>query len=171
MVGRAVPTQQSWLHGLRHNPVVLLLATAGLSLLAVAVALFSQHQWKMQPCPWCILQRMLFLLLAATALLGLATRGWGRRISAAALLVLSACGAAAAAWQHWVAAATASCKLTLADRIISSTGLDSWWPQVFAVFASCAEAKTTLLGVPYEFYSLALFAVLAALAWLVLRSR
>jgi len=39
------------------------------SLAAVAFAVYSQHQWGMQPCPWCILQRIVFLAIAAVALL------------------------------------------------------------------------------------------------------
>jgi len=44
-------------------------------------------------------------------------------------------------------------------------------PVVFAATASCADAKVALLGVPYEFWSLALFVVVEALAvWAVMRS-
>ncbi|MCW5636261.1 MAG: disulfide bond formation protein B, partial [Rubrivivax sp.] len=81
---------------------------------------------------------------------------------------LALAGAAAALWQHFVAASSASCDLTLADRILSGTGLDMAMPQVFAAFASCADAKVRLLGVPYEFWSLALFAAIgiaAVMAW------
>ena len=76
---------------------------------------------------------------------------------------------AAALWQHFVAAASVSCNLTLADRVISGLGLDVLWPEVFAPMASCADAAATLLGVPYEFYSLTLFVMLAAAAVMVLR--
>jgi disulfide bond formation protein DsbB len=49
--------------------------------------------------------------------------------------------------------------------------LDSLLPDVFAATASCAEAKVALLGVPYEFWSLALFVMVEALAvWAVMRS-
>jgi disulfide bond formation protein DsbB len=77
---------------------------------------------------------------------------------------------AAAVWQHFVAAASASCNLTLADRVMSATGLDNLWPEVFAPYASCAEAAATLLGVPYEFYSFTLFVLLdIAAVWLLRR--
>lgn len=125
----------------------------------------------MQPCPWCILQRIVFMLMAAAALLAVGARGLPQRAAGAAVVLLAACGLAAALWQHFVAAASASCKLTLADRLISGSGLDSWWPEVFGVFASCAEAKVNLLGMPYEFFSAALFVLLALLAWPVLRGR
>ncbi len=144
-----------------------LVALTGLA--AVAVAVFTQHQWDMQPCPWCILQRIVFLLISAVALVAALTHGLTRRVAGAAVLLLAACGVAAALWQHFVAAASSSCKLTLADRIISGIGLDSWWPEVFGVFASCADAKVNLLGLPYEFFSGALFVLVAWLVWPALR--
>ncbi len=154
-----------------QRPTPRLLAVALLSLAAVGVALFTQHRLDMQPCPWCILQRIIFLLIAVSALAGAAARGAIQRTAGGAVLLLALCGIAAALWQHFVAAASASCNLTMADRIISGSGLDSLWPEVFGVFASCAEAKTTMAGVPYEFYSLALFGVVAVLVWPVLRAR
>ena len=140
-----------------------------MALAAVAAAVFTQQRWDMLPCPWCILQRIVFLLIAAAALTGALTHGLTRRVAGMVVLLLAACGIAAALWQHFVAAASASCKLTLADRIISGIGLDSWWPEVFGVFASCADAKVQLLGLPYEFFSAALFVLLATLAWPALR--
>ena len=47
---------------------------------------------------------------------------------------------------------------------MSATGLDMALPEVFAAFASCADAKTNLLGIPYAFWSLGLFAVLVVMA-------
>jgi disulfide bond formation protein DsbB len=85
---------------------------------------------------------------------------------AALSLPLAAGGAAAALWQHFVAAQTQSCALTLADKVIGWTALDTRFPEVFEVRASCADAAVDLLGVPFEFWSLALF----ALAGLVLLS-
>ena len=42
----------------------LLLAIAGLSLGAVAVALWTQYALGMEPCPWCVLQRLVFVAIA-----------------------------------------------------------------------------------------------------------
>lgn len=147
----------------------LALGIAALSLAGVAAALVSQHVFDMQPCPWCVLQRLIFVAIAAVALLGLLI---GRRLAAAGVMLLALLGAAAALWQHFVAARSQSCDLTLADRIVSGLSIDRLLPDVFAVRASCAEAAVDLLGVPYEFWSLALYAVLAlaALRWL-LRAR
>lgn len=139
------------------------------SLGAVGIALVTQHVYDMQPCPWCVLQRLIFVLIAALAVLGLAWRSrLGATVAAIGMDLLAAAGVAAALWQHLVAASSTSCNLTLADRIVSGTGLDGWLPDVFAARASCAEAAASLVGVPYEFWSLATFTMLGALAVLVL---
>jgi protein dithiol:quinone oxidoreductase len=85
--------------------------------------------------------------------------------------LLASGGIAAALWQHFVAAASASCNLTLADRIINGLGVDGAMPEVFAPRASCADSAVTMFGVPYEFWSLAAFAMLGGLAVLVILGR
>jgi disulfide bond formation protein DsbB len=151
------------------TPGRLLPAAALLCVAAVAAALVSQHRFDMQPCPWCVLQRLIFLAIAAAALLAWALPPAGpRRIGAGLMLLLAGSGVAAALWQHFVAASSTSCNLTLADRIVAATGLDQRWPDVFVAYASCADAKVNLLGLPYEAWSLALFAALGAVALRVL---
>ena len=140
------------------------------ALLAVATALLSQHLGGVMPCAWCVLQRLILLSLAAAAGLGLLLPGQaGRRLGAGLALLLAGLGGGAALWQHFVAASSASCDRTLADRVMGATGLDSRFPEVFAAYASCADAKADLLGLPYEFWSLVLFMLLGGLAWRVLR--
>lgn len=141
----------------------LLLAIAAAALGAVGIALFTQHALDMQPCPWCVLQRLVFVAVGLVALGGLAWRSpAGRRLVALLILLLSSSGVAAALWQHFVAAASASCNLTLADRIVSGLQLDALLPSVFQATATCADAAVNLLGVPYEFWSLGLFLLIAA---------
>ena len=153
----------------------LLVAGAVLPLAAVAMALVTQHVFEMQPCPWCVLQRLIFVAISLSALLGLAGQGLRlpilRYLGAALMGLLALSSIAAALWQHFVAAASVSCNLTLADRIVGGIGVDALWPQVFAAYASCADAAAKLLGVPYEFYSLTVFVVLAALAAVLLLRR
>lgn len=147
------------------HPGRVFAAIAALALAAVALALVSQHAFDMQPCPWCVLQRLIFLAIAAVALLGVWWRTRAGRMSAAiGVDLLAACGIAAALWQHFVAAASESCNLTLADKIVSGSGLDRLAPDVFVARASCADAATNLIGVPYEFWSLALFVLLGSAA-------
>ena len=156
------------------TPARLLAVGAVLPLAAVGTALVTQHVFGMQPCAWCVLQRLIFVAISLAALLGLvglwARLAIVRRLGAALMALLALSGIAAALWQHFVAASSNSCNLSLADRIVSGIGVDALWPQVFAPYASCADAAATLLGVSYEFYSLTLFVVLAAVAaWLLSR--
>ena len=141
----------------------LLAGAVVVSLGAVGMALVSQHVHDVMPCPWCVLQRLIFVLIALAATMGLLWRApVGCRVAAAIATVLADLGIVTALWQHFVAAESASCNLTLADRIMGATGLDAAWPQVFAAYASCADAKATLFGVvPYEFGSLALFMLIS----------
>jgi disulfide bond formation protein DsbB len=141
-----------------------------LSLTAIGVALVSQHVFQIRPCPWCVLQRLIFIAVGAAAALGLLWRqALSQRAFAALALLLAVAGMAAAVWHNRVAAATASCDRTLADRIIAGTGLDTLWPDLFMATASCADAHVSLLGVPYEVYSLGLFALQAVLLLRALR--
>ena len=143
----------------------LLAGIAVASLAAVGAALVTQHVFDMAPCPWCVLQRLIYVAVAAAALIGLAWRSMlGQRTTTTLLILLAASGMAAALWQHFVAAASASCKQTLADIIVSGLQVDALLPEVFQARASCADAAVNLAGVPYEFWSLALFTVIAAAA-------
>ncbi|MBC7938776.1 MAG: disulfide bond formation protein B [Chitinophagaceae bacterium] len=139
-------------------------AAVVLCVVAVAAALVSQHRFGMLPCPWCVLQRVIFLAIALAALPALLRSLPVRRVSASLMLTGALAGVAAALWQHFVAAGSSSCNLTLADRINDSLGLADRWPEVFAAYATCADAAVNLLGLPYEFWSLGLFVVLAAIA-------
>jgi protein dithiol:quinone oxidoreductase len=128
-----------------------LIGIGSVCLAGVAFALFAQHMWDMQPCPWCIIQRMLYVVLGLVALIcgafsGKRTR-MGRTISSLpwkfgswAVVLLSIVGVGVA---------------------ISATGLDEFAPEVFKVRASCADAASSnLLGLPFEAASGLLFGML-----------
>ncbi len=144
-------------------------AIAAFSLAAVGAALVSQHVFDMQPCPWCVLQRLIFCAIAGVALVGLAwSTPKGTLAAAAGVDLLATAGFAAAMWQHFVAASSTSCNQTLADKIINGLGLDGLLPEIFAPRASCADAAVRLLGVAYEFWSAALFVAAGIAASLLL---
>ncbi len=150
---------------------LLLAGGALLSVAAVGAALVSQHVFGMEPCPYCILQRVVFLAIALACVIGLVwSSPLGMRLASGLAVLLAVGGITTALWQHFVAAASASCNLTMADRIVGGMHLDSLWPDVFSARASCADAAVDLLGVPYEFWSLALFALLGVAMLKVLRN-
>ena len=145
---------------------------AALSFGAVVAALVTQHAFAMQPCPWCVLQRLIFIAIGVFAVLGLVWRGpAGSRVAATFALLLALCGLASALWQHFAAAKSASCNLTLADKVMSATQLDRLVPGVFEARASCADAAVSLFGVPYAMWSALAFVVIAIVLVRVLRGR
>ena len=149
-----------------------LLAMAGLCIAGVAAALLGQYGFDMRPCPWCILQRVIFVVIALLCLIGaLLPPAAARKPVAGAAIVLALLGGAAALYQHFVAAKSVSCNLTLADRIITALKLEELMPSLFGVTGSCADGAVSVLGVPFELWSLALFALLALIAVTALRRR
>ena len=148
------------------------IAVAVLCLAAVAMALLGQHGFDMQPCPWCILQRLLYLVIALVCLVGAVLRPRPARLAAAGLsILLAVLGMTAAVWQHVVAAKSSSCNLTLADKVLNALGVESLMPALFQVTANCADAAVKVLGIPFEYWSLALFALLALIAATTLKQR
>lgn len=136
---------------------------------AVAAALVSQHRFGMEPCPWCVLQRVIFLAIALACVIGLAWRSSiGRAVAGTLALLLAIGGAAAALWQHFYAAASASCNLTLADKILNALTLPTVLPDAFEPRASCADAAVSLFGISYDFWSLALFVLFGLVSMSVL---
>lgn len=145
----------------------LLKSTIALSALALGIALFSQHGLGMRPCAYCVLQRLilLFIIVLGSLALLLTRRHTGRGglIMSALTAAASLSGIAAAWYQSSVAANLFSCSLTLADRIMTSTGLESTLPWLFGIYASCMDARVNLLGIEYAHWALALFVVLSVL--------
>jgi disulfide bond formation protein DsbB len=140
-------------------------AAAALAAAAIAIALLTQHRFGMEPCPWCIVQRVLLIaagLAAATA--AWAGRGTAARAGAGIAIVAALAGLAAAVWQQGWASQSLSCARTLADRLLQASGLPQWWPAMFEATASCADANQPLLGLPYAAWSGAAFVLVASLA-------
>ncbi len=154
-------------------PRGMLALIALVCLAALGSALLAQHVFGMLPCPWCIFQRVLYLAIAAVALIGWALPARAASLLASVgVLALALGGVAAALFQHQVAAKDASCAFTLADRFLSATGLETSVPWLFQVTATCMEAASArLLGLPFELVSGLLFAAIAAVAALLLWHR
>jgi protein dithiol:quinone oxidoreductase len=141
---------------------------------AVGFAIFTQMVWNMQPCPWCIVQRMLYLLIGASATVGLIFNQspksrFGSRMGWLSL-GLAVSGLGLAIYQNRVAAFQTSCNFSVAEKFVMWTGLDELIPTLFQITASCADAAMNkLLGLPYELASACLFLALAFIAVQVVR--
>jgi disulfide bond formation protein DsbB len=144
-----------------------------LCLAAVGIALISQHVFNIRPCAWCVLQRLIYLAIAAVCWLGLLLDRIGalRRLAALIAAVLSIGGMMAAWYQYSVAAKMFSCDQTFADKFMVGAGLDAHVPWLFGIFASCMDARIKVLGIEYAIWSLGLFAVLGVLSLIALARR
>jgi len=150
----------------------LLGGAALLSLSGLGIALITQHVFGMLPCAWCVFQRLICVVIAIVALLGLVWRSpLGARLSAGLTLLASLSGVATALWHFFVASSSTSCNLSLAEKIVSGLSLDEYLPAVFMPMASCADATAKLIGLPYPLWSLSLFVMVTLAALLSLRSR
>lgn len=154
----------------RRAPRGVLAMVALTCLAAVGGALAAQYGWDMRPCPWCIFQRVIYLAIAAVALLGwLLPQRRAALLASLGVLMLALGGVASAVFQHQVAAKDSSCAFTLADRFLAATGLESALPWLFQVTATCADAAgASLLGVGFDVLSGTLFAALAFAVLLLL---
>lgn len=137
---------------------------------AIGIALISQYYFDMPPCAWCVLQRLIFLVIGVIALIGANVRVFARLCTG--LCALFAISGMAAAWyQYDVAAHMFSCDLTFADQFMNASGLDASAPWLFGIYASCMDAMVDLFGIEYALWSLAMFAILLVLSVLGMLQR
>lgn len=136
------------------------------SLGAVGLAAIAQYAFNMQPCPWCVLQRFIYIVVGVLALLAAALPGIGRRLFIGLAFLGTLSGIASALWQQLHAVNEASCDLSLADRIVNGLQLDRLVPQLFIAYASCGDAAVSILGIPFAVWSCILYVILALmLVW------
>lgn len=136
-------------------------AAAGL----VGGGLILAHTMNLAACPLCILQRMLYLLLAFEAiaawlLAGSASaRTLPRRLAAFVMAVTALTGVGIASYQTWLQrfAKGASCAADQPwwERFVNWAG--SQWPLMFEASGLCSEAGWKFLGLSIAEWSLFAF--------------
>jgi len=143
-----------------------------IGLLAFALALGGAvlaHFLGLAACPLCIVQRMLYLLLALLAGGALLARYWivVRRILAAAMSATAASGVFVAAYQVWLQ--------RFAPPNTTCGGDLPWWesfvywagervPLLFQASGLCSDPAWKFLGLSLAEWSLAMFALLTLAA-------
>ncbi|PKO83010.1 MAG: disulfide bond formation protein B [Betaproteobacteria bacterium HGW-Betaproteobacteria-11] len=140
------------------------LASSGL----VGGGLLLAHSLNLAACPLCILQRMLYLLLAALALLAwpFATRPGVARLAGTLIGLAALVGAGIAAYQTW---------LQRFAKGVSCTADQPWWeqfvdwagqqvPLLFEATGLCSEAGWKFLGLSIAEWSLLAFSAFALAA-------
>ena len=133
---------------------------------AVGLAVLAQYAFDMQPCPWCVFQRLVYIVVGVLALLGALLSGTARRIAIGLALLGTFCGIASALWQQLAAVNENSCDLSVAEKVIGKLQLDRLLPQLFEARTSCADAAVSVLHIPFAVWSCAMYVMLALLlAW------
>ncbi|SBT04287.1 Disulfide bond formation protein B [Candidatus Accumulibacter aalborgensis] len=148
-----------------------LLALAGIGLTAAGLVI---GDWmKLQPCPLCIFQRLLYLLIALLALAGGLLPGW-RRLWAALIGLTAAGGVATAAYQSWLQYypdASRECGFgepTLIEQIVDWFGVR--WPSMFMATGFCSNKDWLFLGLSMANWSIVCFlGFMVAAVWLWVR--
>jgi disulfide bond formation protein DsbB len=139
-----------------------LFAATGLAAIGlVAGGLILAHTMNLAACPLCILQRMLYLLLALESVAAWMVAGIAlqRRVAALLMLVTTITGAGIAAYQTWLQrwAKGVSCTADQPwwEAFVNWAG--SQWPLMFEASGLCSEAGWKFLGLSIAEWSLVAF--------------
>ncbi len=158
--------------GRSPRTILLLLAAAAIGLTLAGWAI--GEIMRLQPCPLCIFQRILFLSIALLALVG-ALLPAAARVSSILLAVVAAGGVATAAYQSWLQYLPQEgmeCGFgepTLIERIVDWFG--ALWPQMFLATGFCSSKDWVLLGLSMANWSGLCFIGFLAAAAVMLRRR
>jgi disulfide bond formation protein DsbB len=133
------------------------LVGSGLVLAAIA---------NLAACPLCIVQRMLYLLVSAVALIGLLMPRAGRVLAGLLLLAASATGAFVAGYQVWLQrfaqGETCAAQETWWERLVDWAGTQAPW--LFLGNGMCTDRSWTFLSFSIADWSLIIFSGLAIYA-------
>ncbi len=138
----------------------------------LAFALYAQYVLMMDPCPLCILQRVVFIALGLLFLIGgiQAPRGGGRKAYAALIVLVALVGTAIAIRHLWIQSLPAdqvpSCGAPLGyllETRAGNGGLIGVLLKVLSGSGECAKVQP-ILGLSMPAWSLLWYVLLAALA-------
>lgn len=135
-------------HWLTHpRRVWALLCIVGVALLSFG--LYLQHVTGLEPCPMCVMQRYIWVVISLIALLGALSPGRGPVwIVGGWLLVLTTAGAYVAArqsWLQWYPPQMASCGRDFYG-IVDNFPLHQALPMIFRGSGDCSAVDWTFLG-------------------------
>ncbi len=144
-----------------------LIAATGLAAIGlVGGGVILAQTMNLAACPLCILQRMLYLLLAAEAMIAwpLLRKPLPARIAALLMAATALTGVGIAAYQTWLQrfAKGVSCTADQPwwEAFVNWAG--SQWPLLFEASGLCSEAGWKLLGLSIAEWSLVAFSAMVA---------
>lgn len=155
---------------IRGGFILMALSSIGL----VVAGLVIGEVYRLHPCPLCIFQRLLYLLVAFFALGGALLPGWPRLWGGLAGLAAGG-GLATALYQSWLQfapEASNECGFgepTLIEQLVDWLGMQ--WPDMFMATGFCSDKDWVFLGLSMANWSVFCFAAYLAAAVLLARRR
>ena len=135
----------------------------------LSFGLYLQHVVGLEPCPMCIVQRYVMVLVALLALLGACLSGRKTGMFMGSVLVLLSVGgayvAARQSWLQWYPPEVVSCGRDFYG-MIETFPLKRAIPMIFKGGGDCAKVDWTLLGGSIANWSFVAFSGMAVLALL-----
>ncbi|WP_373989888.1 disulfide bond formation protein B [Duganella sp. BuS-21] len=147
----------------------LLLSIALAAFGLIGVALYLQHGLDMLPCPYCVIQRYLFIAIGICALIGAYT---SKPRALASVGLLAALGGLAAAGKHlWILAHPGlSCGIDPVETFLNKVPTATYLPFLFKADGLCEDATAPWFGLSIPQWSFLWFGLFTlALAWLLIR--
>ena len=153
-----------------------LFAATGLAAIGlVSGGMFLQQTLNIAACPLCILQRMLYLLLALEAITAwmLGASALPRRFAAFIMAITALTGAGVAAYQTWLQrfAKGVSCTADQPWWELFVNWAGNQWPLMFEASGLCSEAGWKLLGLSIAEWSLFAFTCMTLAMLLAMLSK
>ncbi|MSQ20844.1 MAG: disulfide bond formation protein B [Betaproteobacteria bacterium] len=129
---------------------------------ALGAALYLQHVNNLDPCPWCVVQRILFVVIGLFALAGALhrPRAFGMTAYATVIGLLSISGIAAATYHVQLQgdpARAAQCAGSVVERLLDYLALGTIIPSLFQYDGPCTLKPWSMLGLSIPEWSLAAF--------------
>ena len=126
-------------------------------------ALYLQHWQGLDPCPWCVVQRLGFMLVGLIALVG-ALHGRGAATYATFGFVAAVAGAAAGAYHVWLQSdpvRAAKCIGSPVELILDKLAIGKFAPGLLQYDGPCTLKPWSFLGLSIPEWSTAWFVILA----------
>lgn len=156
-------------------PVRAWFATLALGCAGVtAFGMTLQNMLNLAPCPFCIFQRLTYMVIGIVALFGFVFPLW-RRIWSVLVGLLAAVGGGVAGYQTWMQAfpdLATECSYTeqnVIEQLVDWLGMR--WPSMFLATGFCTSKEWVFLGLSMANWSLLLFSGIIVFVILIFRRR
>jgi disulfide bond formation protein DsbB len=149
----------------------VLLATAIASFALIGVALYLQLVLNMLPCPWCVVQRYIFIDIGVIALVSAFFPANKMKFGTGLGLLSSLSGVGVAAWHVWIQAhPSVSCGIDPLETSLNTFFTAKLLPTLFFANGECTAEYPPILGMTVPQCALLWFVIFTLVfAWLTFK--